>query len=57
MRCQHHGGETDLKHDGDVGGVEELDGVRVRLAADFGVLDLELNTEALLVLRLKHIPE
>jgi len=38
--------ESGLEDDGDVGGVEELDGVRALLAAVLLVLDGEVDTEA-----------
>jgi len=42
------GDDSGLEDDGDVGGIEELDGVRVGLASLALALELEFNTEALL---------
>jgi hypothetical protein len=41
------GDEGALENDGDIGSVEQLDLVAAGRAADLGVLDLELDTEAL----------
>lgn len=41
------GDKSGLEDDWDVGGVEELDGVGGVMSADFGVLDCEVDSEAL----------
>ena len=41
------GDEGALQHDGDVGGVEELDGVGAVLASVTSTLDRKVNSEAL----------
>ncbi len=44
---EYIGGESALKHDGHVRGVEELDGVGTTLTAEAVALDGDLNAEAL----------